>query len=311
MKKTILTFLIAIISIILSAQTVEKTTLAVTKIGATTALVNDMKAKGTLPTMERVVQAIDSNLSSAFQATRKFSVLTRADVDIVLKEQDFVASGNVSVVSKVAQIGKLKGAKYIVSVMVDDFQDYVEKDTFATIKKKLETRKIRIGAVANIIDTSTGEIKETANFVITNDGISDKDLATQILGGSSTDSLIPILARNICSQIAIKVVDMVFPPVIVAKTGKTITFNRNRAMGVAVGDEYGIFAQGEEMVDPDTGDKLGYEEISAGKLKVISVNDKFSVGVLTEDNGVLKGQNLRLIKKAPPAPTQNTSANEI
>ena len=309
MKKVIIFFL-ATLSICV-AQTVEKTTLAVSKIGATTALVNDMKAKGTLPTMERVVQAIDSNLSSAFQATRKFSVLTRADVDIVLKEQDFVASGNVSVVSKVAQIGKLKGAKYIVSVMVDDFQDYVEKDTFATIKKKLETRKIRIGAVANIIDTSTGEIKETANFVITNDGISDKDLATQILGGSSTDSLIPILARNICSQIAIKVVDMVFPPVIIAKNGKTITFNRNLAMGVAVGDEYGIFAQGEEMVDPDTGDKLGYEEISAGKLKVISVNDKFSVGVLTEDNGVLKGQNLRLIKKAPQAPAQNTSANEI
>ena len=65
------------------------------------------------------------------------------------------------------------------------------------------------------------------------------------------------------------------------------------------------------MVDPGTGDKLGREEISIGKLKVISVNDKFSRGTITEDNGVLKGQNLRLIKKAPQPSTPNPSANEI
>ena len=311
MKKFIILFSAIVVSICTAQTSAEKTTLAVSKIGATTALVNDMKTKGTLSAMERVVQAIDSNLSSALQATRKFSVLTRADIDIVLKEQDFVSSGNPSALSNATKTAKLKGAKYLVSVMVDDFQDYVEKDTYATIKKKLETRKVRIGAVANIIETSTGEIKETANFIISNDGISDKDLSTQISGGSSTDSIIPLLTRNICQQIAIKLADIAFPALVISKTGKTIIFNRNDAMGVSVGDEYEIFAQGEEMFDPGTGDKLGFEETSVGKMKVISVNDKYSKGTLTEDNGVLKGQTLRLIKKAPPPPAQNPSANEI
>lgn len=309
MKKAFLTISIFVSALIGVAQTAEKATVAVTKIGATSALVNDMKTKGTIATMERVVQGIDSNLTSALQATRKFAVLTRADTDIVLKEQDFAATGGSQALAQATKLVKLKGAKYIVSVMVDDFQDYIEKDTYANIKKTLETRKIRIGAVANVIDTATGEIAQTANFVITNDGISDKDLTTQISGGSSTDSLMPILTRNLCTQIAIKVADMAFPAMIIAKTGNVATFNRNDAMGVSVGDEYEIFAQGEEMVDPGTGDKLGFEELSVGKLTVTSVNDKFAKGTITNDTGVLKGNNLRLIKKATPV--QKAPANEI
>ena len=107
--------------------------------------------------------------------------------------------------------------------------------------------------------------------------------------------------RDISTQIANRVADAVFPPKIVGKTGKIATFNRGGGTGVSVGDEYEVFALGEEMVDPDTGDKLGYEEVSVGRLKVVSVAPKFSRGTLTEDNGVEKGQVVRLVKKAVSA----------
>lgn len=298
MKKTFSILTILVSALALPAQTAEKATIAVAKVGATTALVNDMRAKGTTSAMERVVQSIDANLSAALQATRKFSVLSRSDIDIVLKEQDFAASGNVSAVSEAAKSGSLKGAKYVVSVLVDDFQDYVQKENFATIGKTLETRKIRIGAIANVINATTGEIAETANFIITNDGISDRDLSIQTSGGSSTDSLTATLARGICSQIAGKVADVAFPAKILAKTGKFATFNRGEGMGVSVGDVYEIFAAGEEIKDPDTGEVLGSEEIPVGKMRVVSVGPKFSRAEVFEDTGVAKLQKVKLAQKA-------------
>ncbi len=309
MKKILSTFVVLSLFITLTTQAEEKATLAVTKVGTSTALKADAKTKRTLSTLERIEQSLDANLTSALQATNKFNLLSRTDVDAILKEQNFAESGNVDT-AKIAKSGKLKSAKYIATLLVDDFQDYIEKDSFAALEKKLSTRQIRIGIIANIIDTSTGEIIKTANIVSQNSGVSENNATTQTSGGSSLDNLISTIARDVCSQIAIEITNATFPAVIIAKTGKTATFNRNKALGVSVGDEYEIFALGEEMFDPGTGDKLGFEEIPVGKLRVISVTPKFSTGTIIEDHGVQKGQNLRLIKKAPK-PIINTSDNEI
>ena len=76
-------------------------------------------------------------------------------------------------------------------------------------------------------------------------------------------------------------------------------FNRGAGTDVEVGDEYNVYALGEEMVDPDTGEKLGSEEVLVGKMTVVEVSPKFSKGRLSEDNGVEKGQLARVSKKAP------------
>ena len=74
-------------------------------------------------------------------------------------------------------------------------------------------------------------------------------------------------------------------------------FNRSKDTGVKVGDIYEIFALGEAMIDPDTGENLGAEETLIGTIKVTSVLPKFSKGTIVgEDNGISKGQILRLKK---------------
>ncbi len=306
MKKTIFAIFSAILAFCAAGQ--EKATLAVSKITATPAITSAAKSAGTTATLGRLMDSLESNLTSAFQATRKFDVLSRSDLDAVLKEQDFSASGNVNQgASGAPKTGMMKGAKYVVAVQVDDFQDYTERDVFSGIQKVVENRKIRFGAVAKIIDSETGSVVETANFVVDNGGISDKDSTTGVSGGRPLDALVSVLARDMCSQIANRVADVVFPAKVVAKTGTTVTFNRGDGTGVSVGDEYNVLALGEEMVDPDTGDKLGFEEIVVGKLKVVEVAPKFSKGKLSEDNGVEKGQILRVVKKAAkkPAPASN------
>ncbi len=314
MKKITLLFLSLVCAcgaLASSGKKVDKSTLAITKVSATKAIENAMKSNGSTATFNRVVEAIDVNLLSAFNDTRKFKIVSRSDLDAVMKEQSLADSGLVSISdSNAAKMGQLLGAKYIVTVSVDDFQDFIDRASFATLAKSDENRTIRIGAIAKIIDSSTSSILETVNVIVKKRSYVSKSNIAQHSGGSQSDDSIALLTRDISSQIANRVADIIFPPKVIGKTGKIVTFNRGDGTGVRVGDEYSIFALGEEMVDPDTGEKLGAEEVDVGKMRVISITPKFSKGTLLEDNGVDKGQVLRLAKKAP-VQELTTEDNEI
>ncbi|MEI9962926.1 MAG: hypothetical protein WDM76_17965 [Limisphaerales bacterium] len=53
------------------------------------------------------------------------------------------------------------------------------------------------------------------------------------------------------------------------------------------------FALGEELIDPDTKESLGREEVKVGKVKVTQVNPKTSLAEIVEDTGIDKGAVLR------------------
>ena len=84
----------------------RKSTIAVAKVSATPSLAKAVETNGGTPAMSRILEAMDANLSAAVQATRKFEVLTRSDIDAIVKEQSFAESGNVDSQSgQAAKIG--------------------------------------------------------------------------------------------------------------------------------------------------------------------------------------------------------------
>ncbi len=295
----------------IAAPKAEKASIAITKVVATNALKKSLKSRSGTESLDRILESMNANLSSAFLATRKFDVISRSDIDAVISEQQFGESGNVDKATA-PKIGKLKGAKYIVTVFVDDYQDFIRKREFASLNKSTQTRIIRYGAVANLIDATTGSIKESANFVISNEAHADRDADANISGGDLTDSAIAALARTMCRDIAFRISDIIYPAKVIGKSGKVVTFNRAKDTGVKVGDTYEVFAVGESMVDPDTGEDLGAEEILIGEIRVTSVLPKFSKGtVVGADNGIEKGQILRPKKSAEPAASASDKDEEL
>ena len=86
---------------------------------------------------------------------------------------------------------------------------------------------------------------------------------------------------------------MIFPAKVLVKRDNTVTINRGEGSGVAVGDTFNVFALGEEMVDPDTKESLGREEVKVGKVKISQVNPKTSMATISEDTGINQGAVLR------------------
>jgi hypothetical protein len=92
-------------------------------------------------------------------------------------------------------------------------------------------------------------------------------------------------------------VDVIYPAKILIRRDNIVTINRGEGGGVAEGDIFNVFTQGEELKDPDTGEVLGREEVKVGKVKITQVNPKTSQAEIVEDTGVDKGAVLHKAAK--------------
>lgn len=275
-----------------------KETLGISSIRPTPSVQKAMAASGKSSSLDRIVEAFDGQLIDRINATRKFEIVGRSDLKDVLQEQDLAGSGNVDALDKkAAQAGKLAGAKYILVTTLDDFEDSTERLELANLKKTMMKRKIRLSTLAKIYDSTTGKLLESANIQTLKKD--DRTDAVEVAKNAElTDELLLATVREVAEKVASRMADVIFPAKVLIKRDKQITINRGEGAGVEVGQMWNVFAVGEELIDPDTKESLGKEEVLVGKAKIISVQPKTSSAEIIDDKGIDKGAVLRL----PPQP---------
>ena len=283
----------ALIFFIQSSLWAQKETIGVTAVKPTQAILQNVDRAGKRISLDRVLQSMNGQLIDRINATRKFQVVGRSDLDDILKEQDFASSGNVDLNDKsAAQQFKIAGVKYLVVTTVDDFQDYNEVATFQGTGRSATKRVIRLSCVGKIYDSTTGKLLESTNFQISNKDVSENKTYS-VRDSNLNEDLLVAIAREMSGKIANRVTDVIFPPKVLSKRGKQITINRGDGTDIAVGQIWNVFALGEELIDPDTKESLGREEILTGKVKIIGVLPKTSTAEIIEDLGIDKEAVLR------------------
>jgi len=279
MKKRTLIYSILVSALLLGATTAQaqRKQLAVGKVKTSASITADASAKGSANSLMRVAEAIDGQLIDALNGTRKFEIIARSDLDALLEEGAFTGAG--------LQVG---GSDYLLVPVIDDYQDLIERATFEGIGATAEKRKIRLGMVARIYDSTSGKLIESANFQLDNKNV-EKLLATSSRNGSFSDELLRKIAQEMGGKIANRVVDVIYPARVIALTGPQVTINRGDGTGIRVGQAWAVYALGEEMIDPDTGESLGQSEVKVGTVTIDRVSPKFSTGTISENYGIAKG----------------------
>ena len=307
---------LALLPVLASAQ--DKATIAISSIKATPSVAaavkggtqvdsvagnasqikTDSTTLNTQQELNRIVESLDSQLIDRVNATRKFDVFSRSDLADIIKEQDLGASGNVDA-KTAAKAGKLSGAKYLLVCTVDDFQDYYEKAVFEGTGRSATKRVFRFSIVGKMYDSSTGKLIESANFQTGNDAFKQiqQERNYSVNNGLLSDEMMVAISRSMAEKIANHIVDVIFPAKVLIKRDNTVTINRGEGGGVAEGDVFNVFALGEEMIDPDTKESLGHEEVKVGKVKISQVNPKTSLAAILEDTGIDKGAVLRKVSQ--------------
>jgi hypothetical protein len=280
----LLAFLIAALPIGLAQDVANLKHLAISKVKPLPAVQAAADRAGKRLSMDRMTEALDSQLIAAFTRLRRFEVVGRSDADALVEEA-----------AATKQTFSFGDADYLVVVTVDDFQDAMRATRFESLGTTELTRDVRFAAVAKVYaPKAKNAVRYTANF---QESTKDSQEKLGVRDGDTSDAMLLALTRSMAEKIVYEVTRVAYPappPVVLAKTNKTVSINLGETSGVAVGQVWEAFKLGEEMIDPNTNRSLGREEVYAGKVRVVRVNPQFTQAEIIEGTAVEKGALLRL-----------------
>jgi phosphoribosyl-ATP pyrophosphohydrolase len=260
-----------------------KKKLAVTKITANPAVGKRMAAQGVTLSLDSVLEGLDAQVHDRLLNTRRFEMLERADADALAIES--AAAGEGFAFNK---------ADYILTIRVDGFNDRMETRRLASLGKTIMARAIEISAVAKVTEVSSQRSIASANFTVTKRDSENRSENTTRRVGEESDELMMQAVREIAQKVAGRTVDAIFPARVIGKRDRVVTINRNDQSGIAVGQTWEVYALGDELVDPDTGEK-SREEVFVGKVRVTRVTPQNSQAEIIEDHGIDRNAVVRLL----------------
>jgi len=213
-----------------------------------------------------------SEMESAFQATRKFRVLSRnkADMQAILEEQDFSNSDLAK--GDAAASGEMDNANYLILPTVQDFKFYREHKALPNFDNKFKRS-----------DWGLLEISAKMTFFLKS-SFKAKDKIVNNKNGIPSSVYFTKMAKAISAQLADQTVAKVFPMKVVKRDRRgRIYINRGADGGLKKGEILEVFYAGEELIDPDTGESLGVSEEYVGKVKVGRINPKMTIAKIVSE----------------------------
>lgn len=266
----------------------QRETLAVVAVKVTPAVSAKLSNAQKTLSADQMSQSLMEQFNNSIQATRKFQVVVRSDLNDLITDDDKVHALNPD-----KQKGlNLAETKYLTVLTVDDYDDQTERLDQKLCNTTLTKRTIRLSLITKIYESASGKLLESVSKSMSStDAQQTFNEASNDAGIS--DSLIRTVVKGSADWAATQVVDVVFPVKVITKSDKSVTANRGEGSSVLVDQVWRVFTVGKELIDPDTKEVLGKEEVEVGKVRITDVLPMFSKASILEDRGLAEGALLR------------------
>lgn len=245
-------------------------------------------------------QGMTDQLTDALMQSGKFIVLERETLNDVIEEQDLAASGRTAK-SKSAATGKLTSAQILIKGAITEFEHKSggggQKFSIKGFSIGQKREEAHVGVIIRLIDTTTGEVlsSQRVEGKAKSGGVSWGADTHGVSFGSDGFKKTPlgkatqIAIDNAVAFIASEMQTIPFQAKVIRNAGSTIYINAGERNNVSVGDTFNVYSAGEPLIDPDTGETLGFEESKIGTIKVTSIQEKFSKATKLSGGTISKG----------------------
>jgi hypothetical protein len=230
--------------------------------------------------------------------TRKFDVVERQRVDKLLDEMQMSESGIMDP-ARAVEAGRVVGADYVLTGEISVFNVTTEWNEIPNTSRLSRKLTALIIVDMRIVDTRTSRVVSADKGEIRHE---ERSMHQSRVAIPLAADFLDTVQRELATQLTIHTIDGVYPIKIVTITDGAVTLNRGEGGGLDAGQILDVYLAGEEIVDPDTGESLGFEEVKVGRIQVTEILPRFAKGMVLEARSPLpKGAICRKTKTPPPA----------
>jgi len=263
------------------------------------------KAKGPFyDSSWKIGEGLAEMLTSELAKTGQFIVVERQALGDIVKEQELGQSGLIRG-ETAARTGQVLGAQIVVRGTVTEFEEQASGGGADISTQRLniggKMQNAHVALDIRLIDTSTGQViasQNVAKVVPSGGGGVGARIGTVAFGGDVFFQTPIGKATRAAMQDALQFImatafKAVTPSFSIVKVdGGMAYINAGTISNVRVGDVFMVYSKGEDLVDPDTGLKLGSDEKMIGSIQITTVQEKFSIGTIMGGGGLMKRGDL-------------------
>jgi TolB-like protein len=246
---------------------------------------------------------LKQRIVTAFVQSRRFAVVDRDFVDEFKKEAELIRSKDVNP-AELARLGNVLGADYLLVGTVEDltgkvvssFNQYTQRTTTQYVGSAIVSYRLFLAA--------TRETKWSETVRV--------DLSTQ--PGNTIDERLDAALSDVAWKIAAQVVEVIYPIKIVTTNAVSGEVILNRGGGWLIpGEQFSAMTASGDLIDPDTGEKLGKQETLTAVLEITRVDAKVSYSRVIQGRiGDLKaGDIVHRRAFVPPPVSQAESSSAV
>lgn len=240
-------------------------------------------------------------LGTILQKTGRFIVIPQQDLESILSQQRMGATGAINP-DTAAKMGQILGLNAIVTGAITAYSEAEEGQDYLVYKKKKQIARVTVDY--RIVDTTTGvqlladsgagiyEKSQGGALGLGAKAGYDPDLRDGALRDALTKAMVNMMKQLESQPWKGKVAKV---------AGNKIYINAGKKTGLKVGDKLDVYKVGEDIIDPDTHQKLGTTEDKVGQA-IIQQNDigdkaDMSVAVTTSGMGFKQGDVVKFVGK--------------
>lgn len=229
--------------------------------------------------------ALTREIEAGLDGTQRFTVVSRSAASAEGRVDEQVVTGGGNVAAQRAQFlltGEVLGMDLRQETRpVPNLAGKSSTRTVGRIQMQIEVE--RLGGTREIVSRFPIDAEITTNPVV-------HDTYNRP-SGAETIGFVD-LSRQVGLRIADRVRNEIYPVQVVTRTGGVVTLNRGEDAGYRVGERLRVFVAGERLIDPETNEDLGADEVEVGRIEITDLLPRVTRARIVSESGEIGRGNI-------------------